>query len=82
MSSAIIRQRHASAPKTAKKESRKKEWNQYLTDSDKYKIDKNDVLRRKKLFISKHSIYSENFDPRPIKTSANKRNKKFIQKKE
>ena len=34
----------------------KKEWNTNLTDDDKYKLSKEEMMRRKKLFISKHNI--------------------------
>jgi hypothetical protein len=43
-----------------------KEWNSYLTDADRYKITKEEELRKKQLLLSRHNILSES--SRPITT--------------
>ena len=39
-----------------RKTNSKSEWNSNFTDDDKYKLSQEEVLRRKKLYISKHNI--------------------------
>ena len=36
--------------------SKRGEWNSYLTDADQYKLSKNEILEKKKLFISKNNL--------------------------
>jgi hypothetical protein len=40
-----------------------KEWNSYLTDADRYKITKEEELRKKQLLLSRHNILSESSRP-------------------
>jgi hypothetical protein len=35
---------------------RKKEWNSYLTDTDSFKLSKEEMIKRKALLLSKHNI--------------------------
>lgn len=57
----------ASRPKTSKKMSPqvkkrtvpKQEWNSYLTDADRYKMSKEEILRKKGLLLSKHNELHE-----------------------
>lgn len=44
------------SPTSLKPKTPKKEWNSYLTDDDRFKVTKQELLRRKQLMISKHNI--------------------------
>lgn len=58
--------------KTSTKPKSKQEWNTYLTDHDRFKITKDEQVRRKQLLISKHNILQDFDQPldTPSKTNA------------
>lgn len=41
---------------TRRPSGRKKEWNSYLTDTDSFKLSKEEMIKRKALLLSKHNI--------------------------
>lgn len=52
----------SSGPGTAASAKKKPAWNDRPADDDKYKLSKEEVLRRKKLYVSKHNAFAT-YDP-------------------
>jgi hypothetical protein len=64
--SASIKSRKKASDNSARKVRPKKEWNLYLTDENKYSVSREELLKRKALFISKHNVLSDGYTPPPV----------------
>lgn len=66
MSKAVPTAQHSSDRKTARPT-----WNMYLTDDDQFKLTKQELLKKKKMMISKHNILT-NGGNTPVKSKVRK----------
>lgn len=55
--------RSASAGTTTRRASRRPQWNDYLTDHDKFKLPEEDYLKKKQLYVSKNNILCDAYQP-------------------